>query len=99
MDPNINENCIDDFLENEIDSDEFMYSSEDEYNIYELKKVSEVKKPELTSSNNTEPNIKCGSCKKKFTLDKKQNNIRCIFCGHRILHKLRTKNSIYYNTN
>lgn len=45
-----------------------------------------------------EPNIKCGSCKKNFYFDKKVSNIRCNFCGYRILQKLRTKKSIYYNT-
>jgi DNA-directed RNA polymerase subunit RPC12/RpoP len=46
----------------------------------------------------TKHNIKCALCKKSFILDKKQKCIRCVHCGYRILLKLRTKNSIYYNT-
>jgi len=44
------------------------------------------------------PNFKCGLCKKQFLLDKNQKMIRCVFCGYRILFKLRTKSYITYKT-
>lgn len=43
-------------------------------------------------------NFKCGACKQPFLLDKNQKMIRCVFCGYRILYKLRTKKYITYKT-
>ncbi len=84
-----------------MDSDldeKYLYTSEEEEEEEAVKKEADVfsyKDEEVAVS---EPNIKCSSCKKKFILGKKQSVIRCVFCGHRILYKLRTKNSIYYST-
>lgn len=52
-----------------------------------------------TSDKSKKPNVRCGTCKKVFTLDKNQSMIRCIFCGYRILYKLRTVNYITYKSN
>lgn len=49
-------------------------------------------------SDSTKANFKCGSCNKNFHLDKGQKMIRCIYCGYRILYKLRTRNYIWYKT-
>jgi LSD1 subclass zinc finger protein len=47
---------------------------------------------------NKKLNFKCYSCKKKFFLSSSQRNIRCAFCGYRILLKVRTSNYITYKT-
>ncbi len=78
---------------------EYSYSEEDEEHEekrFEDKEVEEYQYKDVGVM--SEPNIKCGSCKKKFILNKKQSIIRCVNCGCRILFKLRTKNSIYYTT-
>lgn len=44
------------------------------------------------------PNFRCGSCRRTFLLDKNQKMIRCMYCGYRILFKLRTRSYITYKT-
>lgn len=83
------------------EDDGYSYSEEEEEEEieekhFETKEVEEYQYKDVGLI--TEPNIKCGSCKKKFLLNKKQSIIRCVNCGCRILYKLRTKNSIYYTT-
>jgi DNA-directed RNA polymerase subunit RPC12/RpoP len=77
------------------DNEEDIKEAEDTEEVY----TTIIKKKESAANITAEPNIKCSSCNKKFFFDKKINNIRCNFCGYRILQKLRTKNSIYYDTN
>jgi DNA-directed RNA polymerase subunit RPC12/RpoP len=80
------------------DDENFNYElSEDEKE--EEKHVQIINQISINKVSDKPDNMKCSSCKKKFYYNSKVNNICCCYCGCRILHKLRTKDSIYYNSN
>lgn len=79
--------------EENINYDESSEEEEEEKHVPSTNHIS------ITKVSDKPDNMKCSLCKKKFYYNSKVNNICCCYCGCRILHKLRTKSSIYYNSN
>ncbi len=73
------------------DENDYVKEEQEHTDFYDL--VHEIDDKNIIIDNK-KPNFKCGSCKKSFLLEKNQKMIRCLYCGYRIIFKLRTTNYI-----